>query len=98
MQRNHMNSHPTHLLSRTQPLNHKSQTFVHNHRYGHFHACAGTETRHRHYGESPVLCVGSDAYRRSLGRRSLYWLGRRYRACLAPQPAPPPHLPRSTGK
>lgn len=31
---------------------------------------------------------GCDAYRRSPGRRSLYWLGRRYRACLAPQPSP----------
>lgn len=58
MQRNHMNSQPTHFLSRTQPLNHKSQTFVHIHRYGHFHACADTETRHRHYTGSPVLNFG----------------------------------------
>lgn len=28
--------------------------------------------------------------RHSLARRSLYWLGRRYRACLAPLPSPCP--------
>lgn len=98
MQRNHTNSHPTHLLSRTQALNHKSQTFVHNHRYGHSHACADTETRHRHYIRSPVLFFGVRR-EQALPRSSQPLLAG---ATLPRVPSPatlaPPRLPRSTGK